>query len=184
MERNRSRTDVIAAIGLAIGGALGLAGTFVPLAEARQILWGIDGVGIVVACVLLTLKYFRLGSDLAAAGFLVFGIGEALLVSGNSAGVAGSAPSFAGGVLLWAAGLMMIGAAGVFAAWIRYVGMFAAILFAVTAARMHLGEPITALSSPLPFFAYPFLVITFGGWIYTLIRGNAAGDGVGSTTNR
>jgi hypothetical protein len=25
-------------------------------------------------------------------------------------------------------------------------------------------------SSPLPFFAYPFLVLTFIGWIWTLLR--------------
>ncbi|MER8415229.1 hypothetical protein [Mesorhizobium sp. M1342] len=49
--------DVIAAIGLAIGGAFGLAGTFVASAELRETLWTIDGVALVVATALLTMKY-------------------------------------------------------------------------------------------------------------------------------
>ena len=40
----RSHLDVIAAIGLAVGGAFGMAGTFVPQDALRQELWAIDGV--------------------------------------------------------------------------------------------------------------------------------------------
>jgi hypothetical protein len=32
------------------------------------------------------------------------------------------------------------------------------------------GIPLTPLSSPLPFFAYPFFVATFAGWIWTLLK--------------
>ena len=32
-----------------------------------------------------------------------------------------------------------------------------------------LGEQVLPTASPLPFFAYPFLVITFIGWIWTLV---------------
>jgi hypothetical protein len=45
--------DVIAAIGLALGGVCGLAGTVIDRAELRQALWGLDGVGLVVATALL-----------------------------------------------------------------------------------------------------------------------------------
>jgi hypothetical protein len=42
--------------------------------------------------------------------------------------------------------------------------------FFVTATEIFWGKPLTPLSSPLPFFGYPFLVITFVGWIWTLLR--------------
>ena len=52
----RSNLDIVAAIGLAIGGAFGLAGTFVAGAELRETLWTIDGAALVVATALLTMK--------------------------------------------------------------------------------------------------------------------------------
>jgi len=32
------------------------------------------------------------------------------------------------------------------------------------------GEQVLPTSSPLPFFAYPFLVLVFVGWIWTLLK--------------
>jgi hypothetical protein len=91
------RLDLLAAVGLSLGAIFGLGGTIVAQAQLRQAFWAIDGVGIVVATALLTLKYIRRGNDCLAAGFLVFTIGEALLLSGTAAGLAGSVPSFDGG---------------------------------------------------------------------------------------
>ena len=98
----RSPLDVIAAIGLAVGGAFGMAGTFVPQDALRQELWAIDGAALVVATALLTVKFGRQGCDCVAAGFLVFVAGESLLLAGNAAGLAASVPSYGGGVALWA----------------------------------------------------------------------------------
>jgi hypothetical protein len=49
--------------------------------------------------------------------------------------------------------------------------MVAALLFAVVAARIFLGERLLPTSQPLPFFAYPFVVLTFLGWIVTILKG-------------
>ncbi len=57
------RLDHIAAVGLVLGAVLGMAGTIVAQAAVRQVLWAINGVGIVVATALMTLKYFRKGND-------------------------------------------------------------------------------------------------------------------------
>ena len=57
-----------------------------------------------------------------------------------------------------------------FAGWIRLAGTVGAILFAITAARIFWGEQVLPTASPLPFFAYPFLVLTFAGWIWTLLK--------------
>ena len=131
----RSR-DITAAVGLGIGAVFGLAGTLVSQAPLRQAFWAIDGVALVVASALLTVKYLRKGNDCVAAGFLVFAIGESLLVSGTAAGLAGSVPSFAGGVALWAAALLLTSVPREFASWVRAVGVCASILFVIVAARI------------------------------------------------
>ena len=170
--RSASRTtpDIVAAIGLTIGGAFGLAGTFVDSAELRETLWTIDGVALVVAAALLTMKYQRLGNDCVAAGFLTFVAGESLLLAGNVAGLEASVPSYVGGISLWAAALVLISAPETFALWTRLTALVAAVLFTVSAGMILWGAPLLPTSSPLPAAGYPFLVLTFIGWIWTLLK--------------
>jgi hypothetical protein len=137
--------------------------------------WGIDGIALVVACPLLTLRFLRMGEEMVAAGFLVFAIGESLVVSGSAMDLTRSIPSFGAGIGLWAAGLALISVPRVFPIVVRLLGLAAAVLFAATACRIFAGAQITALSQPLPFFAYPVLVATFVGWILTLFRIDATG---------
>ena len=167
-DRHRS-VRIVAAAGLGVGGLFGLGGTLVESAPLRQLFWTIDGVALVVASALLTLMHFRQGNDLIASGFLVFGIGEGIIVSGNAAGLEGSLPSFGGGVALWAAGLLLTSVPRRFATWVRIAGVVAAVLFAITAVRIVLGQSVLPTSSPLPFFAFPVLILTFVGWIWTLL---------------
>ncbi|MDX8525492.1 hypothetical protein RFM68_13315 [Mesorhizobium sp. MSK_1335] len=166
----RSTLDTVAAIGLAIGGAFGLAGTFVSSDALRETVWTIDGVAIVVATALLTLKYQRLGNDLVAAGFLTFLAGESLLLAGNAAGLQASVPSYVGGIALWAAGLVMVSAPATFALWMRLTAFVSALLFTVSAAMILWGAQLVPTSAPLPAAGYPFLVLTFIGWIWTLMK--------------
>ena len=166
-ERKR---DWLAIIGLGLGAVFGLAGTFVSQAPVRQVFWLIDGVGLVVASALLVLKFLRRGCDGIAAGFLVFGIGESFLIAGTAAGLEPGIPLFGAGVALWAAGLFLILFPPVFALWVRVAGAVAAVLFVIVAVRIFRGEGLLAISRPLPFFAYPFLVATFGGWICWVVR--------------
>ena len=162
--------DRIAAIGLLVGAGFGLAGTFAGSPRLQAGLWAIDSVGLVTATALLAIRYFRAGADLVAAGFLVFALGEAVLLSGTAAGPSGSLPSFAAGTALWAAGLLLVSAPPALALWVRLVGALAAGLFAVTSGRIFAGEALLPTSSPLPFLAYPVLVLTLLGWAWTLVR--------------
>jgi len=166
----RTTPDTIAALGLATGGALGLAGTFVASAPLRETLWTVDGAALVVATALLTMKYLRLGNDCVAAGFLTFLAGETLLMAGNAAGLEASVPSYVGGITLWAAALVMVSAPKTFALWMRLTAVVAAVLFVVSACMIIWGAPLLPTSSPLPAAGYPFLVLTFVGWIWTLLR--------------
>ena len=165
--------NIIAAVGLALGAVFGMAGTFAAQPNIQALLWAIDGAGLVMAAALLTVKYFREGHDLGAGGFLVFAIAEAVLMSGTAAGPAASVPAFAAGTALWALALLLISIPRHFALPVRLLGLLSAILFVVVAARIFWGEQLLPTSVPLPFYAYPFLVLTFVGWIWSLLRENA-----------
>src|SRR5262245_28412137 len=166
-----ARLRMIAAAGLVTGAMLGMAGTFAPSASLRGLLWGVDGVALIVASSLLAVHHVRRGHELAAAGFIVFVAGESLVVSGSAMTLEASAPSFAAGVGLWAASLVLVGASNTMPMLIRGVGVLGAVLFAVVAVRIFMGGTLTPLSEPLPFFAYPFLVVTLLGWAWVHYRG-------------
>ena len=165
-----TRLDIVAAVGLVIGGIFGLAGTFVGEAALRQALWAVDGVGLVVATALLTMKYFRKGKDCVAAGFLVFVAAESLVMSNSAAGLTAMVPSYGAGIALWSAALLMTSLPKTFATWTRLAGTAAAILFAISAGRISWGEQLSPTSAPLPTLGYPFLVLTLAGWIRALLR--------------
>jgi hypothetical protein len=162
--------DRIAAGGLLVGAVFGLAGTFATSWHVQASLWAIDSVALVIATSLLTLRYLRAGAEIVAAGFLVFAIGEGVLLSGTAAGPVASVPAFAAGTALWAAALALTSAPPLLPGWLRVLGGVAACMFAITAGRIYAGEALLPTSSPLPFFAYPFLVTTLLGWAWVLLR--------------
>jgi hypothetical protein len=166
------RLRVVAAAGLVIGALLGIAGSFAPSAELRGLAWGVDGIAIIVGCALLVVHHVREGNVQLAAGFLVFLSGETLIVSGSAMDLVRSAPLFAAGAGLWCAALALISAAPAVPTFLRITGAIASALFAATAVRMFCGATLTALSTPLPFYAYPFLAITLVGW--ALVHGRSA----------
>lgn len=165
--------NMLASAGLAVGGAAGMAGTFLepPL---RGILWTIDGSALVMASAILAALFLRAKQDLAAAGFLAFAIGQGLVISTAGQDVVVGAPVFGAGAALWAAGLAMISGSAVFPLVVRLVGLVAAALFAVTAFQIMSGAGVTALTQPLPAFAFPVLILTLVGWIWGLLRPGAA----------
>jgi hypothetical protein len=174
MPSTRSAVDLLAVFGLGLGAVFGMAGTFVAQPNLQALLWAIDSSGLVMASTLLGFKCFRVGRDLVAAGFLVFGLGSAVMLSGTAAGPAASVPAFAAGTALWSVGLLLVSIPSGFVSLVRVAGLAGAILFAVVAARIFWGEPLLPTSAPLPFFAYPVLVMTFLGWIWSVLRD---GDG-------
>jgi hypothetical protein len=163
----------VACFGLALGGIFGMAGSMVAAANLRAAFWALDAVGLVVAASILALSYFRQEKLAIAAGFLVFSIGEGVMLSGTAASLEASVPAFAAGTALWSAALLLTCLPKEFVLWTRLAGLIAAILFAVTAGQIFWGVALTPLTRPLPFFGYPFLVLTFAGWIWTLLKDRA-----------
>ena len=164
------QTRNIVCIALLTGGLLGMAGSFVTSAVLRGLFWGIDGIALVLAGSLLTLYYFRKGADGTAAGFLIFSIGQALILSSSGIDLSAGRPLFAAGTGLWSTALFVVSAQRTFPGWLRGTGLVAAVLFAIVAILLFVGGSIHALTRPLPFFAYPFLVITLFGWAWTVAR--------------
>src|SRR5262245_30958161 len=101
------------------------------------------------------------------------GVGEALLLSGVAMTLEASAPSFAAGVGLWAASLILVSASNTMPRFLNGIAVVGALLFAVVAVRIFMGGTLTPLSEPLPFFAYPFLAATLLGWAWVHYRGAA-----------
>ena len=167
---NEKLTKTIAAVGLFIGGIFGMIGSFVSSSSFRGFAWGVDGVALIVASTLLTVYYLRKGYDTLAAGFLIFAIGEGLILSGNGADLNENVSSFGAGTSLWAASLALISFQNVFPKLIRLTGFIAAALFSVVSVQIFTGSSINALTDPLPFYAYPFFAATIFGWGWILLR--------------
>ena len=158
----------VAALGLVVGALLGMAGTFVSSAPLRGIAWGLDGVALVIAGALLTVHHVRRGNDAWRQASSSLSSARVSFFPGMD--VVASAPSFAAGVGLWAASLALVSSANTMPPMIRGVGFVASLLFTIVAVQMFLGRPLTPLSEPLPFFAYPFLALTLFGWAWVHSR--------------
>lgn len=168
MSNQRSR--LIAPGCLVLGAVFGMAGTFVPSASLRGLLWGIDGIALIAATSLLAVHHVRRGNDAVAAGFFVFAAGETLILASSAMELTGGSPVFGAGVGLWAASLTLISLPNVMPRWVRAVAFVGALLFAIVALQIFAGRPVTALSRPLPSFAYPFLAATLFGWAWSHYR--------------
>ena len=79
----------------------------------RSRLTSIAAIALVVGAALLTVHHTRIGNDLVAAGFLVFVVGEGLIVSASAMDLVASVPVFGAGTGLWAAAILLVSASTV-----------------------------------------------------------------------
>jgi len=170
---NEKLTRTIASVGLFIGGIFGMVGSFVSSASFRGLAWGLDGVGLILASALLTIYYFRKGYDTVGAGFLIFIVGEGIILSCNATDLNEDVSSFGTGTSLWAASLALISFQNVFPMVVRLTGFIAAALFSIVSVQIFTGRSLNALTEPLPFYAYPFFAATIFGWGWMLLRTNS-----------
>ena len=167
---NQKLIKLTAVAGLFVGGILGMAGSFISSPSLRSLAWGVDGVGLILATSLLTIHYFRKELDVTAGGFLIFAIGEGLILSSSGIDLDAGISSFGAGISLWAASLFVISFQKTFPLFIRCTGLLAAVLFSIVAVQIFTGNQLNALTKPLPFYAYPIFVITIFGWAWTLLK--------------
>ena len=167
---NNRILKLTAATGLSIGGLLGLACSFAPTDTLRCIAWTMDGISLIISCVLLTLYFYRRQSTIPSIGFLVFAVGEIFIVASTGLDIHDHVQTFAVGTGLWAIALLIISSQKVYPIIIRCTGLLAAILFSMTSVLIFTHHAIHALARPLPFFGYPFLVVTLLGWAFHLLK--------------
>lgn len=187
---------ILAVAGLVAGGILGMAGSMVAASNVRAVCWAIDAAGVIVATVTLALSYLRAGKMEVAVGFVVYAMGEAIMLTGTPMSLEASVPAFAAGTALWSVGLILVSVPREFTLLTRLTGLIAAAEFGMVSLRIFGGRPLTPIARPLPLFAYPVLVLTFFGWIWTIVRHGAEvaapgtrgqrnpGNGGDSTTER
>lgn len=156
----------IAAAGFLAGCVLGMIGAVVPSDTARNILWAVDSCGLILAAALLTTYYFRKGEDVVAAGFIIFAIAESIIFFSCAGNLNENIPAFGTGTCLWALSIAVISSQPAFPLFVRCTGAISAILFTIVAFLIFTGHPLTALTRPLPFFAYPFYAATLAGWAW------------------
>ncbi|QUN07380.1 hypothetical protein KDN34_08280 [Shewanella yunxiaonensis] len=166
---NEKKLSIIAAICLVIGGVLGIIGSFVS-PSFRGIAWGVDGTSLVIASALLSVHYIKHRNQHLAAAFLIFLVGQTLVVSGSAMKLSESSPLFASGAGLWAASLALICTSSVIPIVIRVLAGISSVLFAITAIQIYGGAELNPLSKPLPFFAYPIFVFTLFGLAWLHLR--------------
>lgn len=159
---------IIAAIGLAIGVIFGLSGSIVADPTATIALYEISSVGLTAGAVILTLLFYRDKEDLAASGFLLFAIAEAVMSGGNAAGAVGGQAAFGAGMALYVPAFLLISTSKRFLLWNRISGMATAIPFTIAAAIIFTGGEVLP-SNPLAGAGYGLLSLTIAGWIYTLV---------------
>ena len=164
---------IIAATGLLTGCILGMIGSMVPSDIVRNILWAIDSCGLILAAALLALYLSKKGYDIVAAGFFIFAIAESIVFFTCAGNLDGNIPAFGTGTCLWALSLAIISSQKLFPLFVRCTGIISALLFAITALLIFTGHPATALTKPLPFFAYPFYAATLAGWAWKLLYRNS-----------
>ena len=103
---------------------------------------------------------------MTAAGFIIFAIGESLVLSSSGFDLDANAFTFGSGTGLWAASLFVISLQKTYTLFIRITGLLAAVLFSMVAFHIFNGNHLNALTRPLPFYAYPVFVITIFGWAW------------------
>lgn len=161
---------VVAALGLGLGAVFGVATMLVARENFRDIFSAIQSICLIVATAILAVRYYRKGCDSVAAGFLLYAIGETVTFSGATSGVSASVTSLGVCTALWAASLLLISLPAEFPFLVRLTGIMSSILFFITALGIFWGEHLPSFMSPFPFFAYPLLILTFFGWIWSLLN--------------
>ncbi len=151
-----------------LGCIFGIAGSVVPSDNFRNLAWAIDSAGLMLAGVLLAFYYFRKGQDLVSGGFALFSMAQGMVFVSCATAVDNNISGFAAGSFMWAVSIGFISFQKEFPLFTRITGCIAALLFAVSSIQILTGHPLTPLSQPLPFIAYPFYAATLIGWVITL----------------
>ncbi len=165
----KQKLNKLATLGLAIGAIFGISGSIFTNPVLQIISYQISSIGLIVACALLAVKYFRKNKDFIAVGFLLFAIGESVMSSGAAAGIIEGQAAFGAGTALYVPALLLVSIPIGFPIWTRITGTLTTIPFIMVTAIIFSGGQVLS-TSVIASLGYGMLVITIIGWILTLTR--------------
>jgi hypothetical protein len=157
----------IVVVGLAIGIALGIGGSIVNRQPTYTIAEHLSSAGLITACGLLAIRFGRLTRWMAASGFALLALAEAIILSAPIS-AAGEA-TFASGVALYVPALLLVSLPDGLPIWSRVAGGLAAIPFAMHAALNWLGQNPSP-GGPIATTGYILFSIAAIGWIVQVLR--------------
>jgi hypothetical protein len=164
---------ILIVVGLAIGAVLGFGGKFLPVGPPRNVAHALSSLGIILGSALLAAWFARQGKSTVSVGFALLALAEGIILSGlfllAGAPTFPGAYTFAAGVALYAVALPLASVPPAFPLWTRITGALAAIPFAAHALLWLLGLS-PASSGPLASIGYVLLIVSFVGWIITVLR--------------
>lgn len=167
LDARESKSKGIVTVGLAVGGVLGFSGSFLSPGAVQNMLYAVSAVGLILAATLLAAEHASTGRQRAGAGFALLALGETRLL--NPTDAPGADASFAAGVLLYAAGLLLLALSSWAPRWVRATGAAAAVFFAAHA-LVYFGGRTVDSTGPLASIGYGLLTVTVAGWIITVLR--------------
>ncbi|MBI2918838.1 MAG: hypothetical protein HYY01_12715 [Chloroflexi bacterium] len=158
-------------IGLLTYVVLGMAGSaFDRGSSAQNILYAVSGVGLVAAGVVAAMHLVRRNHTIVASGFVILAIAEAMLIVGGVPSAATDyLASFAGGVMYYIPGLLLISLPSVMPLVVRALGVLAAAPWAVFAFQNLTGKA-PAFDAPVTVVGYILLSLAVIGWAISLAR--------------
>lgn len=163
------RERMVVAIGLITAVVAGAGAGGFDSVDVQSVLFAVSSLGWVTATGLLALRHAARSEFVAAAGFLVLTIAEPLLWVSGRPGDPGYDAGFAGGVMFYVPGLMMLAVSGVYHVAVRLFAALGAVVWAVGSIRYLVGGSF-ADTDPLALAGYSLLSVAFIGVAAAVLR--------------
>jgi hypothetical protein len=164
---------LVVGVGLLVAVAAGIAGGAFESVAAQSTLYAASSVGWVMATALLALHHARRGELSVAAGFLILTIAETLLWVSGRPGDPDYELGFAGGVIFYVPGLLLIGLPRAYQGVIRALAVLSAGAWGFGAGKYLVGSEFSS-SEPLALAGYILLGVAFVGIAVVTLTGRFA----------
>lgn len=156
--------------GLVIAVAGGLAGSAITGTDPKLVLFAVSSLGWVVATALLTLRHTRRSELVVAAGFLILTIAETLLWTNGRVDHPDYAVGFAGAVLYYVPGFLLLAASPVYHWVIRVLSAGATVVWAAAVIPYLFNGSHLNYDSTISGIGYAALSATFLGVAWVTLR--------------
>lgn len=157
---------------LLLGVLIGVIGNFLPPGNAQHLIWALNSFCVIIGATLLGSKLTREDHDIPAAGFIILGIGNAMLYGFIAAHDTGH-EQFGAGIMIYMPGLLLISMYDRSHLLLRALGFVSAAAFGALAMIIYLGGDVPRYYPVLEPIAYITLNAVLVWWSVLLLRQKA-----------